>query len=519
MAIGIAATALALALFNQSAPRDNRPSVIVLVVDGLRPDMITQEMMPNLFRLKKEGVWCSNSHSVFPTVTRVNAASISTGTVPAAHGIVSNTMYVEGVSPTPFDTANYQNLLKLAAVSNGRAVAVPTLAEVLEKAGVSFVGMSSGSTGSGFLLNPMAPTGVGTLISGSLEDGRRVAFPDRVDQEIRRRLGSEKAEAGIQSLRWTERVLRDYVLRELRARVVIDWLTEPDTTQHRYGVGSPEAREALKAEDEQIGLLRTKLDELGLSSSTDIIVTADHGFAAEPDPVDLRAAIQATGRADGIITASNGPSVLLYVKNHDADLIQRMVAQLQATDDVDVLFTTAQRPKAGSIQCRPGSDHGWVPGTFSLELINECRPTRAADIIATFRWTSEPNEFGASGVQRIASTDPRRNVHGRSGHGGLNPWVVHTPMVLWGPDFRERAVVEAPVANFDIAPTILALEKIPAPAAMTGRVVAEAFRSAPRPDRKPRVRTMTTRAGAYCASIQLSSAGRNTYIDSGQRCK
>jgi arylsulfatase A-like enzyme len=524
MFTGITNIALTLALFNlalfgQDAPRANRPSVIVLVLDGLRPDLITQEIMPNLFRLKQEGVWCANAHSVFPTVTRVNAASISTGTVPAAHGIVSNTMYVEGVAPAPFDTANYQNLVKLAQISGGRALAVPTLAETLEKAGVSFAALSSGSTGSGFLLNPMAPTGVGTLISGSLEEGRRVAFPDHADQEIRRLFGSQKSEDGIRSLLWTERVLRDYVIAELHARVIIDWLTEPDTTQHRYGVGSPQALAVLKAADEQIGLLRAMLRELGQDSATDIIVTADHGFAAEPDPVDLNAVIQATGRAGDVIAASNGPSVLFYVKNHAPDLIRSLAQQLQKTDGVDLVFTNAHPPKDGAVQCASEKTQGWVPGTFSLELINECRPERAADLIVTFQWTSAKNEFGYPGRQWIASTDTRRNVPARSGHGGLNPWAVHTPMLLWGPDFRKGAIVEAPVANFDVAPTVLALENVRAPDSMSGRVISEALAKSPRPDRKGSQRIVKVSTGAYCASIQLSVADGHTYLDSGQRCQ
>jgi hypothetical protein len=93
--------------------------IVVFVVDGLRPDVISQTATPNLYRLKTEGTWCANSHSVFPTVTRVNSSSISTGTVPAVHGIVSNTMYVEGVDTKPFDTANYTNLVKLAGISAG----------------------------------------------------------------------------------------------------------------------------------------------------------------------------------------------------------------------------------------------------------------------------------------------------------------------------------------------------------------------------------------------------------------
>ncbi|HTA68735.1 MAG TPA: alkaline phosphatase family protein, partial [Bryobacteraceae bacterium] len=103
--------------------------LIILVIDGFRPDSISSNVTPNIFRLKNEGVWCDNSHSVFPTVTRVNSASISTGTVPAVHGIVSNSMYVEGVAPKAFDVADYKNLMKLAEISGGRTLPVKTMAE------------------------------------------------------------------------------------------------------------------------------------------------------------------------------------------------------------------------------------------------------------------------------------------------------------------------------------------------------------------------------------------------------
>ena len=55
--------------------------IIVFVVDGLRPDAITAEDTPTLHRLRAEGVDFANSHAAFPTVTRVNAAAISTACV------------------------------------------------------------------------------------------------------------------------------------------------------------------------------------------------------------------------------------------------------------------------------------------------------------------------------------------------------------------------------------------------------------------------------------------------------
>jgi predicted AlkP superfamily pyrophosphatase or phosphodiesterase len=501
--------AFLIALIAQGA--EPKARVIVLVIDGLRPDMIRPDIMPNLSRLKAEGAWCANSHSVFPTVTRVNSASISTGSWPSVHGIVSNSMWVDAVSPRPFDTSNYQNLVKLAEVSGGRTLPVQTLAETLEAAGIRFVAMGSGSTGGTFLLNPMGPKGVGVLISPGFEEGKRSAYPDKVSQEIFAKFGAAKAEAGSELVKWAERVLREYVLPELKPGVVIDWMTEPDGSQHRYGVGSPEALAALKVDDEQIGLLVEKLR----GTKTNLIVTADHGFAAEPDPVDLNSALAAAGVDKDVVVASNGSSALIYAKNHDAAVIQKTVEQLQKTDGVDVVFTAATKP-AGAIQCSEGKEKGWVAGTFALELLHECRAERGADVIVSFAWTSEKNEFGYPGIQKIANSDKRTGVKGRSGHGGLNPWMVHTPLLFWGPDFRTKTEIQAPTANYDIAPTILALEGLAAPASMRGRNIAEAIRGAV-PSSK--IRTVRTQSGSYCAELQLTSIGERAYIDGGNRCK
>ena len=62
--------------------RPGRPQLLI-VIDGLRPDLVTADLTPHLHRLSQRGVVFISHHSVFPTVTRVNAASISTGAYPA----------------------------------------------------------------------------------------------------------------------------------------------------------------------------------------------------------------------------------------------------------------------------------------------------------------------------------------------------------------------------------------------------------------------------------------------------
>src|SRR3954465_13141626 len=70
---------------------------LVLIWDGLRPDSINAADTPNLFRLRVEGVRFGPSPAGFPTVTRVNATSLATGTYPSRHGIMGNQIYVPAV--------------------------------------------------------------------------------------------------------------------------------------------------------------------------------------------------------------------------------------------------------------------------------------------------------------------------------------------------------------------------------------------------------------------------------------
>ena len=136
---------------------------LVFVLDGLRPDSINPVDTPNIYRLRQQGVNYVNGHSVFPTVTRVNTAAISTGTYPGANGILGNSMYVREVNPTrSFSTDNYANLTKLDEVTDGKMVLVKSLGELLEARGVKLAAVSSASNGQALLLNPRAPQGVAT---------------------------------------------------------------------------------------------------------------------------------------------------------------------------------------------------------------------------------------------------------------------------------------------------------------------------------------------------------------------
>ncbi|HLX04235.1 MAG TPA: alkaline phosphatase family protein, partial [Candidatus Binatus sp.] len=84
-----------------SAHRGRGRIVVLIVWDGLRPDFVTQRDTPNLFRLAREGVRFDKHHSIFPTLTMVNATALATGAPPGVNGLEGNNFYLPPSAATP----------------------------------------------------------------------------------------------------------------------------------------------------------------------------------------------------------------------------------------------------------------------------------------------------------------------------------------------------------------------------------------------------------------------------------
>ena len=54
-------------------------NIIVFVADGLRAAAVSPERAPTFAKVRDTGVNFANSHSLWPTITTVNAAVIATG--------------------------------------------------------------------------------------------------------------------------------------------------------------------------------------------------------------------------------------------------------------------------------------------------------------------------------------------------------------------------------------------------------------------------------------------------------
>ena len=427
---------------------------LLIIVDGLRPDYVTADVMPNLTALGERGVVFQRHHSVYPTVTRVNASSISTGAYPEAHGLMGNSVFFPKVDPAKFlDTANREDLMRIIA-AEGRLLTAPTLGEALQGAGHRMLVVSSGSTGSALLNNH--------TIAGGAIFHYQFALPERLADDLKT-LGPpppEKVRDGSLD-RYAVDAFLKVGLARVEPAVTVMWLSDLDTAAHDNGIGAPATVATLKRVDENIGRIEAGLKAAGLFDDYDIWVSSDHGFSTYTGAPDLASILKPYARPmpDGSprIVAGGGA---IYVRDGDETAIAGIVAALQRTPRVGAIFTRAKTP---------GSLEGHVPGTLSFDAVR-WQHDRSAQILFSPNWTDDANASGWRGASAS---------NGTAGHGSSSPWDVHNTLIAAGPDLKRGAIVNLPTGNVDFAPTFLSLLGIPVPPAMQGRALRESFVAEP----------------------------------------
>ena len=449
--------------------------------------------MPRLFRLGQRGIVFRAHHSVFPTVTRVNASSFVTGAYPETHGLMGNTIYIPKANAVKgLDTGERANL-EAVERAEGTLLTAPTLSEMLRPAGKTLLAVSSGSSGSAYLLNHTVATG-GIIHS---EYTKPAALAVRAAAV----LGPPPAHAtpNDPQNQYAIDAFLKIGLDEVHPDVTFMWLNDPDGTAHANGIGAELTLKSLALVDAGIGRIEDALRAKGLLDRTNIIVTSDHGFSTHTGELKLAALVEPFARPmpDGSkdIVVSEGA---IYLRSGaDTARVAAIVAALQKRPEVGAIFT---RPRAS------GGGEGTVPGTLSFDVARWNHP-RVGRHPGVGELDGDKNDAGFAGT----TTDS-----GVAGHGTSSPYDIHNTLIAAGPDLREHAVSDVPTANVDIAPTLLhLLGMAPAPT-MTGRVMREALRDGPAIASVPIehvVTTVRTPDGSYELAAHVSHAAGHAYLD------
>src|SRR6266576_1628441 len=122
-------------VFAVETPKAER-HVVVVVWDGMRPDFVSQENTPALWKLANEGVVFRNHHAVYPSATNVNGTALVTGVYPGRSGLIANHDYLPAIdSRKSLDVEIPKVVEKGDELSGGKYISIPTIAEMVQRAG------------------------------------------------------------------------------------------------------------------------------------------------------------------------------------------------------------------------------------------------------------------------------------------------------------------------------------------------------------------------------------------------
>lgn len=489
---------LSLNSFTQSAKELGRNRTLIVFFDGLRPDYITAEIMPNLYAFSKKGVYARQHHSVFPTVTRVNSTSYSTGSYPATHGIMGNTVYFPEVDKKKgLNTGEAAELNRISIATNGRLVTTTSLGEILQRAGEKMMVFSSGSSGQALLQNH--------TVSGGAVINTSMILPASLQPELEKKLGPIPPHAKPNSAqhKWITDALINYGLAPDGPMVSAIWFSDPDGTAHSDGIGAPSSMASLRSVDEQFGRILAELEKKQLNQLFNVLVSTDHGFVSyngksgnSLTELLIREGLKQNKESEDVVVTEGA----IYVKDHDKALIQKIISLLQAQSWIGGIFTKA---------AAPGSNLGFIEGTISFDAIHWNHPERAADILVDRDWNDEINPMGYAGYSIN---------NGVAGHGGFSRYEVNIALLAAGPDFKKSFISDLPSSNVDIVPTVLHLHEIPVPASMDGRVLTELLSGKERMVKsRAKTDTISTSAkyqgGTYHLKLERTILGKYEYVN------
>lgn len=525
-----------------------RHNVILFVADGLRPGVVTADTAPTIANLLATGVTFANSHALFPTFTTANASAMATGHLLGDTGDFSNTIFAgfavqaANGSVTPF-LENNAVLGEMDAHFNGDYLNAETVLAAARAAGYSTA--SVGKVGPALIQDHTERTGQQTIIiddstggstgiplstevsTGLTAAGLPTTTPSRgangssgnsttpgttVPNTVQQQFFADA----------TTKVVLPLFKQRNKPFAMVYWSRDPDGTQHNQGdsllsltpgINGPTSFAAIKNADNNLAQILQALRDQGLSGTTDVIVTSDHGFSTiskqsgtswaaqqsysgvpagflpkgfvsldlahalnQPlfDPDAGNAAVAAGSLPSfgngligdpinpKVVVAANGGSDLIYLPRPAPALLRQVVAFLSSQDYVSGLFVDDR--------------YGSIPGTLPLAAIGlrgtalTPRPTIVVNFASTSLGCSDPTTCGVeiadSGLQQ-----------GQGMHGSFSRADTRNIMGAIGPDFRTSFVDNAPASNADLGQTMAYLLNLDltSPGRLRGRVLREAM--------------------------------------------
>ena len=402
----------------------------VRVLRRSRPQLGAAGTTPVLHELARTSLWCAEHGAVFPSVTRVSAASVSTGCLPARHGLHGNRMgLVEDGRIVVRDVGDpdFRSYMRRAT---GGTLQVPALAERVAGAG-GCIAFSNVSPGAAYFLDPEHFGYVYHRAGSYAPGGAPITGADA--------LGVSHDAAGDWAM--TQRFCAE-VLCDRRPAVALLWLCDPDHTLHGVPLGSPAHADALRGAERCVAEVARTVERLRTEGEEILLlVGSDHGQETIGEGVDLEDWLAARGldtalAAGDVAVAGQGTAALLYAT-------ERGRPGLLAVLDMMRLEPWAADVVVGESL----ADRGLAARDGIVAAVNMARQ-------------DEANPYGVPGRRWVAAEAGKPTPIGSGQHGGWGPDETR-PFLMANDAGRSSGMVRHPTCLTDIAPTIVRFLGLP----------------------------------------------------------
>ena len=302
-----------------------RPYVILVSIDGLKPEYLDRFDLPNLQRVITRGARARAMIPVFPTLTFPNHYSLVTGLRPARHGIVANSFY------DPQRKQKY-SLNDGAAVTDGTWYGGEPIWVTAETQGM--VAACFFWPGSEAAIKGVRPSLYQNYVN-TTPNAERVATV----------------------LEWLR------LPAERRPHLITLYFSTIDSASHDGPLSTPAVARSAQELDEVIGPLLNGIDALPFRADVSLLITSDHGMV---DTMPARVvAMDSLIDMSGVIESYGGPVASLHVPDAARAIEIRDQVNARLThgraylrQEVPERFYYRENPRAGDVVVI--MDESWI---------------------------------------------------------------------------------------------------------------------------------------------------------------
>jgi hypothetical protein len=472
--VGAALTAGALSWVPEQTQAASLPYVVLIVLDGARPEYFEVSGIPNTKSLIRNGTQYTNAFAgILESETPSGHASIGSGSEPRKTGIPSfwwatdENVQISLFNPKKVLAGDMERILKRSGVPTlaGQVHARSRHAKVVALSGskyyaadaiggpdaditMYFQGMPNGQWAPTYIPGHPPPAG---LITNPAVTSKTTHLSAGVQNHLAMKLAVE-------------------TFQRVRQQVTLINLPEFDWPLGHVdgGLRDPQGYKILmRAFDRDLGMLQDGYRKAGVLDRTLFVLMADHGMMPLRHKInqsDITTAVSKAGTT--LVSQAYTSGTFLWIKDSSrASTAAGHIARLG-------------NPHIQSVYARVKTSKGLTYVRVSSSKLLRAAGTEAANqyLLNTFNGSSAPDIVVA--FAEGVGCEPGGQVNWKADHGGTSWQAQHIPLILSGPGVRSGRSSSYPARLIDVAPTVLQLMGAPY-SRMQGLPLADAIMGPP----------------------------------------